>query len=211
VQCGVVFGTWMLASHAFSPRTSVRRRKAAVDSAFVCPSYRGRVGVDHGVLHVVALCDFAAFSQRRFHSISAHLAMHVVDLHLCWWPPSLCCRGGALLARLRVSAWCCSSSRISCSLSAARRRRASWLVSLGAVPLWGALAPRWGVLAPCWGALAPCRGALAPRMRSSVWCISFSTGWPCTVVALCMAVVSIYTSSGGTAASRSSAARGVLL
>jgi hypothetical protein len=136
VQCGVVFGTWMIASHAFSPRTSVRSRKAAVDSAF-----------DHGVPHVVAPCAFAAFFQRRFHSISAHLAMHVVDLHLCWWPPILCCRSGALPARRRFSAWCCSSSRISCSLSAARIRRVSWLVSLGAVPL---------------------RGALVPRMRSSV-------------------------------------------
>ena len=100
VQCGVVFRTWMLASHAFSPRTSVRSRKAAVDSAFVCPSYKGRVCVVHWVLHVVALCAFAAFFQRRFHSMSAHLAMHVVGLHLCWWPPILCCRSGALPAKL---------------------------------------------------------------------------------------------------------------
>jgi hypothetical protein len=190
VQCGVVFGTWMLASHAFSPRTSVRRRKAAVDSAFVCPSYRGRVGFDHRVPHVVALCAFAAFFYCRFHLISAHLAMQVVDLHLCWWPPILCCRCGALPARRRFSAWCCSSSRISCSLSPARRRRVSWLVSLGVVPLWG---------------------ALVPRIRSSVRRISFSTGWSCTVAALCIAVASMYTSIGGTAASRSSAARGVLL
>ena len=49
----------MLASHAFRPRTSIRSRKAAVDSAFVSPSYRGRVGVDHGVFHVAAACVFA--------------------------------------------------------------------------------------------------------------------------------------------------------
>jgi hypothetical protein len=171
VQCGVVFETWMLASHAFNPRTSVRSRKAAIDSAFVCPSYRGRVGVDHGVLHVVALRAFAASFQRRSHSLSAHLTMHVVDLHLCWWPPILCCRSGAPPARRRVSAWCCSSSRISCSLSVARRRRASWLVGLGAVPL---------------------RGGLAPRMRSSVWYISFSTRWPCAIDALYIVVASIY-------------------
>ena len=80
VQYGVVFRMWMLASHAFRPKTSVRSRKAAVDSAFVCPSYRGRVAFAHGVLHVVTFCAFAAFSQRRFHSLSTHLAMHVVDL-----------------------------------------------------------------------------------------------------------------------------------
>ena len=60
-----------------------------MDSAFVCPLYRGRVAFDYGVLHVVALCALAAFFQRRFHLMSAHLAMHVVDLHLCWWPPNL--------------------------------------------------------------------------------------------------------------------------
>ena len=124
VQCGVVFGTWMLASHAFRPRTSVRSRNAAVDSAFVCPSYRGRVAFDHGVLYIVAFFAFAALSQRRFHSLSAHLAMHVVDLHLCWWPPILCCLCVALPARRRFSACCCSSSRVSCSFSLARRRRA---------------------------------------------------------------------------------------
>jgi hypothetical protein len=129
----------MLASHAFRPRTSVRSRKAAVDSTFVCPSYRGRVAFAHRVLHVVAFCAFAAFSQRRFHSLSAHLAMHVVDLHLCWWPPILCSLSGALPARRRFSACCYSSSRVSYSFSAARRRRVSWLVSL---PLWGALVPR---------------------------------------------------------------------
>ena len=79
----------MLASHAFSPRISVRSKNAAVDSAFICPLYRGRVAFDHGVLHVVALYALAAFFQRCFHSISAHLAMHMVDLHLCWWPPIL--------------------------------------------------------------------------------------------------------------------------
>ena len=180
----------MLASHAFSPRISVRSRNAAVDSAFVCPSYRGRVAFNHGVLHVAALCAFAAFFQRRFHSISAHLAMHVVDLHLCWWPPSLCRCGGATPARRRFSAWCCNSSRISCSLSAARRRRVSWLVGLGVVPLWV---------------------ALAPLICLSVWRISFSTKWSCTVDALYIAVTFMYISSGGTTALHSSAVYSVLL
>ena len=131
-----------------------------MDSAFVYSLYRGRVAFDHGVLHVVAFFAFAALSQRRFHSLSAHLAMHVVDLYLCWWPPILCCLCVVLPARRRFSACCCSSSRVSCSFSLARRRRVSWLVSLGAVPLWG---------------------ALVPRMRSSVWRISFSTGWFCYI------------------------------
>ena len=73
----------MLASHAFSPKISIYSRNAAVDSAFVCPLYKGRVAFVHGVLHVVALCALTAFSQRYFYSMSAHLAMHIVDLHLC--------------------------------------------------------------------------------------------------------------------------------
>jgi len=120
----------------------------------------------------------------------AHFVMHVVDFHLCWWPPIFYCHSGALPMRRRFFAWCCSSSHISCSLSAAHMRRVFWLISLGTVPFWG---------------------ALAPHMRFSVWRISFSTKWSCTVAAFCMAVASMYTSNGGTAASRSSAAHGVLL
>ena len=95
----------MLASHTFRPKTSVHSRKAAVDSAFVSPLYRGRVGVDHGVFHVAASCAFAAFFYRRFHLRSAHLAISVVDLYLYWWPPILYCRCGALLVCRQVSAW----------------------------------------------------------------------------------------------------------
>jgi hypothetical protein len=109
----------------FSPRTSIRRRKAAIASAFVYPLYRGRVGFNYRVPYVVALYAFAAFFYYRFHLISAHLVMQVVDLYLCWWPPILYCRYSALLARRRFSAWCYSSSYISYSLSPAYRRRVS--------------------------------------------------------------------------------------
>ena len=74
----------MLTSHAFRPRTSVRSRKATIDSAFVSPLYRGRVGVDHRVFYVAASYIFAASFYRRFHSRSAYLTISVVDLHLCW-------------------------------------------------------------------------------------------------------------------------------
>ena len=97
VQYSVICGTWMLTSHAFSPRISVYSKKAAVDSAFNCPLYRGRVAVVYRVFHVVALCAFAAFFHYHFHLVSAHLAMYIVDLHLCWWPPSLYCCGSTLL------------------------------------------------------------------------------------------------------------------
>ena len=60
-----------------------------MDSAFVCPLYRGRVTFNHRVLYVVALCTLTAFFQRCFYLMSAHLAMHIVDLHLYWWPPNL--------------------------------------------------------------------------------------------------------------------------
>ena len=106
-----------------------------MDSAFVYPLYRGRVAFNYGVLHVVAFCAFAAFSHLRFHLLSAHLAMHVVDLHLCWWPPILYCLSGALLALHRLFTSCYSSSYISCSFSTACRWRVSWLVNLGIVPL----------------------------------------------------------------------------
>ena len=79
-----MFGTWILVSYTFRPKTSVRSRKAAVDSAFVSPSYRGSIGVDYGVFHVAASCVFAACFQRYFYSRSAYLAISVVDLHLCW-------------------------------------------------------------------------------------------------------------------------------
>ena len=125
----------MLINYTFSPKISVRSKKAAVDSAFNCPLYSGRVAVVHGVFHVVALCAFAAFFHHCFHSVSAYLAMHIVDLHLCWWPPSLYCCSGALPAWRWVSAWCYSSFCISCSLSAACRRSTSWLIYLDILPL----------------------------------------------------------------------------
>ena len=180
----------MLASHIFRPKTSVHSRKVAVDSAFIYPLYRGRVALDYGVLYIVTFCTFAAFSQRRFYLLSAYLAMHIVDLHLCWWPLILYCLCGALPVQCQFFTYYCSSSRISCSFSLVYRRRVSQLVSLGIVPL---------------------QGALIPCIRFSVWRISFSTGWSCTVNTLCIAVASIYISIGGTAASRSSTARGVLL
>ena len=88
----------MLASYAFSLRIFVYSKKVAVDSTFDCPLYRGRVAVVYGVFYVVAFCAFAAFFHCRFYLVSAHLVMHVVDLHLYWWPPSLCCCGGTLPA-----------------------------------------------------------------------------------------------------------------
>ena len=72
----------MLVSHAFRPKTFIHSRKAAVDSAFVSPLYRGRVGVAYGVFHVAAFCAFAAFFHRHFYLRSAHLAISVVDLYL---------------------------------------------------------------------------------------------------------------------------------
>ena len=180
----------MLASHAFRPRTSVYSRNAAVDSAFVCPLYRGKVAFDHRVLYIVTFFTFTALSQCCFYLLSAYFVMYIVNLYLCQWPPILYCLCGALLVQYQFFACCYSSSRVSCSFSIACRRRVSWLVSFNVVPF---------------------QGALVPYMRSSVWRISFSTGWFCTVDALCIAVASMYMSIGGIAASRSSAARGVLL
>ena len=72
----------MLASHAFRPRTSVRSRKAAVDSAFVSPSYRGRVGVNYGVFYIAVSCAFTTSFHCCFYLRSAYLAISIVDLYL---------------------------------------------------------------------------------------------------------------------------------
>ena len=97
VQCGVVFGTWMLASHTFRPKASVCSRNVAIDSAFISPLYRGRVGVNYGVFHMATFCAFTAFFHYYFYLRSAHLVISVVDLYLCWWPFILYCCCGALL------------------------------------------------------------------------------------------------------------------
>ena len=115
----------MLTSYIFRPRTSVRSRNTAVDSTFVYPLYRGRVAFAYRVLYVVAFCAFAAFSQPRFHLLSTHLVMHIVDLYLYWWPPILYYLYGALPTRRRFSTYCYSSSRVSYFFSIAYRRRVS--------------------------------------------------------------------------------------
>ena len=173
----------------FSPRIFIRSRNTAVDSTFVYPLYRGRVGFNYRVLYVVTLYAFTAFFQRRFYLISAYLAIYIVDLHLYQQPPNLY-RRGVLLARRRFSAQYYSSSRIFYSLFTAYRRRVSQLISLGAVPLYI---------------------ALAPYIRLSIRYISFFTRQSYTIDTLYIAVASIYTSSSGTTTSRSSTARGILL
>ena len=180
----------MLASHIFRLRTSVHSRKATVDSAFICPLYRGRVAFDYRVLYIVTFFTFAALSQRCFYLLSAYLVMYVVDLYLCQWPPILYCLCGALPARYWFSTCCYSNSYISYSFSLAYRRRVSQLISLGIVPL---------------------QGALIPYIRSSVWCIFFFTRQSCTVNALYIMVASIYIYISGTAALRFSVIYNIIL
>ena len=69
-------------THIFRPKTSIYSKKAAVDSAFISPLYRGRVGINYRVFHVAASCVFAAFFHHYFYLRSAHLAISVVDLYL---------------------------------------------------------------------------------------------------------------------------------
>ena len=91
-------------SHAFRPKTSVCSKKAAIDSAFISPSYRGRVSVDYGVFYVAASCAFTTFFYYCFYLRSAYLVINIVDLYLYWWPPILCRRCGVLLVYYQVSA-----------------------------------------------------------------------------------------------------------
>jgi len=83
VHCSVIFGMWMLVSHAFRPITFVHNKNTAVDSAFVSPLYRGIIGVVYGVFQVAVFYVFAVFFQYLFYLKSAHLAINVVDFHLC--------------------------------------------------------------------------------------------------------------------------------
>ena len=72
----------MLASHAFRPRTSVRSRKAAVDSAFISPLYRGRIGINYGVFYIVVSYVFTTSFYCRFYLRSAHLVISVINFYL---------------------------------------------------------------------------------------------------------------------------------
>ena len=72
----------MLASHTFRPRTSIRSRKAAIDSTFVSPLYRERVGINYRVFYVAAPYIFATSFYRRFYLRSAYLTISIVDLYL---------------------------------------------------------------------------------------------------------------------------------
>ena len=73
----------MLASHTFRPKTSVRSRKAAVDSTFISPLYRGRVSVNYRVFYMAASYAFTISFYCYFYLRSAHLVISIVDLHLC--------------------------------------------------------------------------------------------------------------------------------
>ena len=72
----------MLTSYAFRPRTSIRSRKATIDSAFISPLYRGRVGVNYRVFYMAMSCIFAASFYRRFYLRSTYLIISIVDLYL---------------------------------------------------------------------------------------------------------------------------------
>ena len=141
VQYSVICGIQILVNYAFSPKIFVHSRKAAVDSAFDCPLYRGRVAVVYRVFYVVTLCAFTAFFYCCFYLVSAHLAMYIVDLYLYWWPPSLYYCGSVLLVQYQVSIWCYNSSYISYSLFAIYRCSTFQLVYLGILPLQQGLAP----------------------------------------------------------------------
>ena len=73
----------MLVNHAFRPKTSIHNKKAAVDSAFISPLYRGRVGVNYRVFYIAAFYAFTASFHYYFYLRSAHFAISVVDFYLC--------------------------------------------------------------------------------------------------------------------------------
>ena len=86
VQYSIVFRIQMLARYTFSSKTSIYNRKAAINSAFICPLYREKVNIIYRVLYVVPLYAFTAFFQHCFYLISTYLAIYIVDLYLYQWP-----------------------------------------------------------------------------------------------------------------------------
>jgi len=50
----------MLTSYIFSPKTSIYSKRIVINSAFICPLYRGRVSINYRVLYIVALYTFTA-------------------------------------------------------------------------------------------------------------------------------------------------------
>jgi len=51
----------MLIRYTFSSKTFIYNRKAAINSAFICPLYREKVNIIYRVLYVVPLYAFTAF------------------------------------------------------------------------------------------------------------------------------------------------------
>ena len=182
VQYSVICGIQILISHIFSPKISIRNKKAAVNSTFNYPLYRGRVAIVYRVFYMVTLCAVTAFFHRHFYLISAHLVIYIVDLHLYWQPPSLYCCGSTLLVQCQVFIQCYSSSYISYSLSAACRCSTFQLIYLGILPL---------------------QRGLAPYIHFSTQCMSFSTRCPYTIVTFYITVVSMQILSSNTTASHS--------
>ena len=89
-QFGSIPGTFIDASHPFSPSTSVLSRNNADAWCFSVSEYSFRGLCVQGVFHVVAFL-FLAFRSHLFcHSSSAHSS--IVDFSFCGLP------GGALLA-----------------------------------------------------------------------------------------------------------------
>ena len=160
----------MLTSYAFSPKTSIYNKKAAIDSAFIYPLYRGRVSISYRVLYVIPFYTFIAFFYFYFYLISTYLAIYIVDLHLYQQPPILYYYRYTLPAQYRVSTQYYSNSYISYSLSTTYRQRVSQLISFGVMPL---------------------QRALAPYIRSTIQRIFFFTRQPYTIEALYIVITAL--------------------
>jgi hypothetical protein len=72
----------MLISYVFKPRTSIYSRKAAIDSAFISPLYRGRVSINYRVFYIAAYYIFTTSFYYRFCLRSTYLIISIVDLYL---------------------------------------------------------------------------------------------------------------------------------
>ena len=73
----------MLTSYIFRPKTSIYSRKAAIDSTFISPLYKGRVSINYRIFHIVTSYILTAFFYNYFYLKSAHLTISIVDLYLC--------------------------------------------------------------------------------------------------------------------------------
>ena len=76
----------MLTIYIFKPKTSIRSRKAAIDSTFIRPLYKRSISINYRVFYTAAFYIFTTSFQRRFYLKPTYFIISVVDFYLYQYP-----------------------------------------------------------------------------------------------------------------------------